>query len=104
MQTTNTPLPNSRLQLEFEVPPERLAKAIDQAVVRLARQARVPGFRPGKAPRSMLERVLGPGVVLDEAIEQLVDETYRDSIREQDIRPLTPPEVDVTQGDRKSVV
>jgi len=99
MQTTNTPLPNSRLQLEFEVPPERLAKAIDQAVVRLARQARVPGFRPGKAPRSMLERVLGPGVVLDEAIEQLVDETYRDSIREQDIRPLTPPEVDVTQGE-----
>ena len=72
MQTANTPLPQSRLQLEFEVPPERLAKAIDQAVVRLARHTRVPGFRPGKAPRLMLERVLGPGAVLDEAIEQLV--------------------------------
>ena len=97
MQTTNTPLPQSRLQLEFEVPPERLAKAIDQAVVRLARQARVPGFRPGKAPRLMLERVLGPGAVLDEAIEQLVEDTYREALREQDVRPLTPPEVEVTQ-------
>jgi len=97
MQTTNTPLPQSRLQIEFEVPPERLAKAIDQAVVRLARQARVPGFRPGKAPRFMLERVLGPGVVLDEAVEQLVDDTYREALREQDLRPLTPPEVEVTQ-------
>ena len=97
MQTTNTPLPQSRLQLEFEVPPERLAKAIGQAVVRLARQTRVPGFRPGKAPRLMIERVLGPGVVLDEAIEQLVDDSYREALREQDLRPLTPPEVEVTQ-------
>jgi len=97
MQTANTPLPQSRLQLQFEVPPERLAKAIDQAVVRLARQTRVPGFRPGKAPRLMLERVLGPGAVLDEAIEQLVEDTYRESIREQDIRPLTQPEVEITQ-------
>ena len=59
MQTTNTPLPKSRLQLEFELPPERLTRAIDQAVGRLSRQTRVPGFRPGKAPRVMLERVLG---------------------------------------------
>ena len=59
MQTTNTPLPKSRLQLEFELPPERLSRAIDQAVGRLGRQTRVPGFRPGKAPRVMLERVLG---------------------------------------------
>jgi len=97
MQTTNTPLPQSRLQLEFEVPPERLAKAIDQAVVRLARHTRVAGFRPGKAPRLMLERVLGSGTVLDDAIEQLVEDTYREAMGEQDIRPLTPPEVEVTQ-------
>ena len=97
MQTKNTPLPQSRLQLEFEVPPERLAKAIDQAVVRLARQTRVPGFRPGKAPRTMIERVLGPGAVLDEAVEQLVEDSYREAMREQDLKPLTPPEVEVTQ-------
>ena len=104
MQTTNTPLPQSRLQLEFEVPPERLAKAVDQAVVRLARQTRIPGFRPGKAPRLMIERVLGPGAVLDEAIEQLVEDTYREAMRDQDLRPLTPPEVEVTQREEGKAV
>jgi trigger factor len=104
MQTKNTPLPQSRLQLEFEVPPERLAKAIDQAVVRLARQTRVPGFRPGKAPRLMIERVVGPGVVLDEAIDQLVEDSYHEAVREQDLRPLAPPEVDVTQREEGKAV
>jgi trigger factor len=99
MQTTTTPLPKSRVQLEVELPPERLAKAIDQAVVRLARQARVPGFRPGKAPRVMLERVLGPGAVLDEALEHLIEDAYREAAREQDLRPLTPPEMEITQGE-----
>jgi trigger factor len=99
MQTTNTPLPKSRLQLEFELPPERLSRAIDQAVGRLSRQTRVAGFRPGKAPRAVLERVLGPSAILDEALEQLVDQAYREAVRDQQIEPLTSPEVEVTQGE-----
>ncbi len=99
MQTTNTPLPKSRLQLEFELPPESLARAIDQAVGRLSRQTRVAGFRPGKAPRAVLERVLGPSVILDEALEQLVEQAFREAVRDQDLEPLTSPEVEVTQGE-----
>ena len=99
MQTTNTPLPKSRLQLEFELPPERLSRAVDQAVGRLSRQTRVPGFRPGKAPRVMIERVLGPTAVLDEALEQLVEDAFREAVREQNLTPLTSPEVEVTQGE-----
>jgi trigger factor len=99
MQTTNTSLPKSRLQLDFELPPERLAAAIDQAVVRLARQSRISGFRPGKAPRFILERVLGPTAVVDEALDQLVEDAFREAMREQDIAPLTSPEVEVTQGE-----
>ena len=99
MQTTNTPLPNSRLQLEFELPPERLSRAIDKAVSRLSRQARVPGFRPGKAPRVMLERVLGGTVVLDEAMDQLKDDAFREAVVEQDLSPLTLPDFEVVQGE-----
>ncbi|MFI5258391.1 MAG: trigger factor [Candidatus Limnocylindrales bacterium] len=99
MQTTNTPLPKSRLQLEFELPPERLGRAIDQAVGRLSRQTRVPGFRPGKAPRIMLERVLGPSAILQEALDQLVDDAYREAVVDQELNPLTPPEVEVVQGE-----
>jgi trigger factor len=98
MQTTNTPLPKSRLQLEFELPPERLARAIDQAVSRLSRQTRVPGFRPGKAPRFMLERLLGSTAILDEAVDRLVEDAFKEAALEQDIVPLATPEVEVTQA------
>ena len=67
MQVTTTPAPKSSVVLEVELPPERLSRAVDEAVRRLSRRTRVPGFRPGKAPRPVLERTLGPGVVLDEA-------------------------------------
>jgi trigger factor len=97
MQTTNTSLPNSRLALEFELPPERLSRAIDQAVSRLSRQTRVPGFRPGKAPRVMLERFLSGTAVIDEAVEQLVEDAFREAVVEQDLSPLTTPEIEITQ-------
>ena len=97
MQTTNTPLPNSRLALEFELPPERLSRAIDRAVTRLSRQTRVPGFRPGKAPRVMLERFLGSTAIMDEAVDQLVEDAFREAVVEQDLSPLTTPEVEITQ-------
>jgi trigger factor len=99
MQTNNTPLPNSRLQLEFELPPEQLDRAVATAVGRLSRQVRVPGFRPGKAPRVMLERVIGPGAVVEEALDIVVADAWREAVREQGIAPLTSPEVDVTQGE-----
>jgi trigger factor len=95
MPTTTTPGPNSTVLLEVELPPERLSRAIDAAVRALSRRTRVPGFRPGKAPRSVLERHLGDGVVLDEAVEHLVSDAYREAILEQDILPLTNPEVEI---------
>ena len=58
-----------------------------------------PGFRPGKAPRSVLERVLGPGAVLDEAVDHLVQDAYREAIMEQGIVPLTNPNVEVVQAE-----
>ena len=74
MQITRTPGPDSTIQLEIELPAERLSRAIDEAVRHLARRTKVPGFRPGKAPRAILERQLGPGAVLDDAVEHLVQD------------------------------
>jgi trigger factor len=99
MQTTNTLLPKSRLQLEFELPPERLARSLDDAVRRLSQQHRFPGFRPGKAPRPIVENVLGHQVVLDEAVDLLVDAAVREALREQEIVPLDSPDVDITQAE-----
>ena len=98
MQVTATPAPKSSVLLEIEVPADQLDRAVRDAVGRLSRRTRVAGFRPGKAPRPILERVLGPGAVLDEAVEHLVQDSYREAIIEKDIVPLTNADVEVVEA------
>ena len=97
MQITKTPGPKSTVLLEIEVPEERVSRAMDESVRHLAKRTRVPGFRPGKAPRAVLERHLGPGAVLDDAVDHLVQDAYRDALIQEDIIPLTNAEVDVEE-------
>jgi trigger factor len=98
MNVTATPAPKSSILLEIEVPADRLDRAVREATQRLSRRTRVAGFRPGKAPRPILERVLGPTAILDEAVEQLVQTAYRDAIIEQGIVPLTNADVEVLEA------
>src|SRR6185312_8460811 len=99
MQITRTPAPGSTVQLQIELPPERLDRAVDVAVRTLARRTRIPGFRPGKAPRPVLERHLGPGVVLDEAVDHLMQDAYREALVEEGILPLSNADVEVVQAE-----
>jgi trigger factor len=99
MNVTATPAPKSSVILEVEVPAERLSRAVDEAVRALSRRTRVAGFRPGKAPRPVLERVLGPGAVLDEAVDRLVQGAYRDALVEQALLPLTNADVEIVQAE-----
>ncbi|HEY4752767.1 MAG TPA: trigger factor, partial [Candidatus Limnocylindrales bacterium] len=92
------PAPKSSILLDVEVPADRLDRAVREATGRLSRRTRVAGFRPGKAPRPILERVLGPGAVLDEAVEQLVQASYRDAIIEQGIVPLANADVEILEA------
>ncbi len=99
MLVTRTPAERSTVRLEIELPPERLDRALANAVRVLARRTRVPGFRPGKAPRTVLERHLGPGVVLEEAIDHLMQDAYREALLQEDILPLTRADVEVVQAE-----
>jgi trigger factor len=99
MHVTATPAAKSTVELEIELPPERLDRAIKDAVQHLSRRTRVPGFRPGKAPRAVLERTLGPGAVLDDAVEHLVESAYREALVKEDLLPLTNADVDVVQAE-----
>jgi len=98
MNVTATPVPKSSILLEIEVPSERLDRAIREAAGRLSRRTRVAGFRPGKAPRPILERVLGPTAVVDEAVEQLVQASYREAVIEQGLVPLTNADVEIVEA------
>ena len=99
MQITATPAPKSTVVLEIELPAERLDRAVDEAVRHLSRRTRVPGFRPGKAPRPLLERHLGPGAILEDAVDHLVQDAYRQALVDKDLLPLTNADVEVVQAE-----
>jgi len=99
MNVTVTPAPRSSLNVRVEVPPEKLDAAIAEAVRHLSQRTKIHGFRPGKAPRSMVERVVGAEAVLEEAMDHVVQRAYRDALVEKEILPLTQAEVNVEQGE-----
>ncbi len=89
----------STIVLEVEITAQELQKAIDEGVRHLARRTRVPGFRPGKAPRQILERALGidrsdpdaPNPIYDEAREHLYERTVLQALQEADRDVLELP-------------
>ena len=99
MQITTSPAPKSTVVVEVEVPAERLTRAVGDATQALSRRTKVPGFRPGKAPRGVLEAVLGHGAVLEEAVDRLVQSAYRDALIEKEILPLTNADVEIVQAE-----
>lgn len=95
MKATLERNPGSRVVLDIEVPPEEMAPEIEQAFRRLARQVRIPGFRPGKAPALMVERAVGRPRILDEALNPLVTKAYREAVASEGLSPLDQPEIEV---------
>jgi trigger factor len=80
-------------RLEVEVDPTRVRNAFDRAYRDLSRRARVPGFRPGKAPRGVLEKMFG-GQVREEIERLLVAESLGEAVEEAGLRPVTEPAID----------
>jgi trigger factor len=92
-------LPESRAVLEIAADEAEFAKAMDKAYRRVAQQVQMPGFRKGKAPRGMIERAYGRGVFLEEAHRQLMDDLYRDAIKEAGVSPVGEPEVEIVEAE-----
>ena len=99
MNVTVTPAPKSTLTVRVEVPSEKLDAAILEAVRHLSQRTKIAGFRPGKAPRVVVERIVGPEAVLEEAVDHVVQRAYRDALVQNDILPLTQGDVNVEQGE-----
>ena len=94
MKVTLERLPESRVQLDIEVDQDRVDKYYESAYRKLAGKARVPGFRPGKAPRAMVEKSLGRQRIMSEALDDLVPVVYNEAIEEQEVDAIDQPTLD----------
>ncbi len=90
--------PGSRAVLEIEVAEEEVAQAMDQAYTALVRRVRIPGFRPGKAPRPILERHVGTETLRDEALRRLIPRQYAEALAQAGLNPVDTPTIEVKEG------
>jgi trigger factor len=89
------PEPGSKMVLEIDVEPADVDRHFATAYRHVAERTRVPGFRPGKAPRNVIDRFVGRASVLAEAIDHLVNESYDQALDQTDIIPIDQPQVDI---------
>ncbi len=100
MSTATVPLevaverrPGSEARLTVTAPPAEVERAVERALGRLQGRVRIPGFRPGHAPRAVLERTVGWPAIRQEAIDLLLPEVWARAIAEAELEPVTPPDV-----------
>ena len=98
MKTTVAPLEGNKVKLSVEVDEDEFDKAINAAFRKIAREVRIPGFRPGKAPRKVLEGRLGAQVGREQALHDAVPEYYAQAITDNDVDAIDAPDIDITAG------
>ena len=98
MKSTVETLDDNRVKLSVEVDEETFDVAVDAAFKRIAKEVRMPGFRPGKAPRRLLEAQFGSAVGREEALREAMPEYYAQAVIEHDVDVVAPPEIEITGG------
>ncbi len=96
MQTSVKELPDSRVQVEVEVAAEDVQRAVNRAARAMAKEMRMPGFRKGKTPASLVTQRLGFGSVLSEAIREGLPEWYERALLDTEITPIGDPSIEMT--------
>ncbi|MFA9446501.1 trigger factor [Egicoccus sp. AB-alg6-2] len=99
MKTSVETLDPVKVKLTVEVEPKRVKQAFDRAARELAKQVNLPGFRPGKAPRRLIEQRFGEGVIAQTAMEGALSDYYVEALRTEEIDAVSQPEVDVEHFD-----
>ena len=96
MKSTVEKLSPTRVRINVEVPFTELQPDFDRAYKELAKQVRLPGFRPGKAPAKLLEARIGKEAMLDQVVGDAVPGRYTEAVTSSDVRPLGQPEIEIT--------
>jgi trigger factor len=99
MQTTVERPEKHTVKLTVEVAPEDFAKDLDRAYRSIANQVKIPGFRKGKVPRRIIDTQVGHDAVMEEFLSSAVPVYFREAVREEDLAPITEPEIDLEQAE-----
>jgi trigger factor len=98
LKTAVTELPDSRARVEVEVPAELVGRSTQRAARGLAREMKMPGFRKGKAPPSLVIQRLGYGTVLQEAIRESLPEWYEQGLLRSGVSPVGDPNIEIVSA------
>jgi trigger factor len=105
MRATTEPLEGNLIRLSVEIDEPEFDRALGDVVRVLARQARVPGFRPGKVPRKVLEaRMGGAGALRAEALRESLPDFYARAVVDTELDPIAQPDIDITGGEDSGAV
>ena len=94
LKLSTSPRPGSRLAVEISVPADRTSSCHEQAVEKLSRTLKLPGFRKGKVPRAVLVQQIGALRIRATALEDLVDSVFRDALRQAEIPAISQPSLE----------
>jgi trigger factor len=105
MRATAAPEEGNKVRLSVEIDEGEIDKALDEVMSRLARDLRVPGFRPGKVPRRVIEARMGGATALrGEALREALPDFYARAVSDTEVDPIDQPEIDITAGDESGPV
>ncbi|HET7467905.1 MAG TPA: trigger factor [Candidatus Dormibacteraeota bacterium] len=93
-------LPKSQVGMTIEVPAELVDATYERVLNRVASRAKIEGFRPGRAPRQLVEARIGPAALREEVVETIVPEVLQQAMREKSIEPIDNPDVEVLELER----
>ena len=88
-------LPHSEIEIKVSVTWDEWKKFLDQAASELSKEVKIPGFRPGKAPKNMVEQKVGKGNIIQEAAEKAIQKTYADILAEGKIDAIGSPKAEI---------
>ena len=104
METIVESLEGNKVKLSVTIDEQEFEKALDATYRKMAREVRIPGFRPGKVPRRILEARLGKETARAEAIRGSLPDYYSEALREHDVDAIAPPQIDITGGEHDGPV